>query len=375
MSGAKNSRCTPTIHSNLDAELHIQEATGWLLRAQDFGPDRGVSYGAEFGSGFLPSYPETTGYIICTLLALAENYGKNEYLTRAIEMGKWESDIQLSTGAVMGGMFNADPTPAVFNTGMVLLGWSTLYEVTREEVFRMSAQRAGNWLLEMQEANGNWIRGNSQFASAGSTVYNVKAAWGLARLGQVLQCEEFISGAVRNAEFALSKQLPNGWFADCCLDDAERPLLHTIAYTMQGLVGIGKITNRPDFLEAASRTAESLVNLMDENGFIPGSIRRDFTGAVSWCCLTGTAQTSIVWSELERLGGKKIFAEASERANRYLMARHDISSSDPSIRGGLAGSWPVSGRYGRFKILNWATKFFIDALLIRMHPGASKFLA
>jgi hypothetical protein len=48
------------------------------------------------------------------------------------------------------------------------------------------------------------------------------------------------------------------------------------------------------------------------------------------------------------------------------MARHDISSPDPTIRGGLAGSWPVSGEYGQYRILNWATKFFADALLVRI---------
>ena len=48
------------------------------------------------------------------------------------------------------------------------------------------------------------------------------------------------------------------------------------------------------------------------------------------------------------------------------MARHDISSSDPCIRGGLAGSWPVWAPYGKFRILNWATKFLSDALLLRI---------
>ena len=52
-----------------------------------------------------------------------------------------------------------------------------------------------------------------------------------------------------------------------------------------------------------------------------------------------------------------------ERLNRYLMARHDITNANPAIRGGVAGSWPVGGDYGRFKVLNWATKFFLDSLL------------
>src|SRR5271167_2159158 len=117
-----------SIHSNLDPGLHLREAAAWLMRAQDFGSDRGVSYGARFGEGFLPSYPETTGYIISTFLDLAKHYNNSEYRQRAVEMGDWESAIQMSSGAVMGGVYNTSPTPAIFNTGMVLLGWTALFK-------------------------------------------------------------------------------------------------------------------------------------------------------------------------------------------------------------------------------------------------------
>jgi hypothetical protein len=89
----------------------------------------------------------------------------------------------------------------------------------------------------------------------------------------------------------------------------------------------------------------------------------DFSGAVTWCCLTGSAQTSLVLSKLAAHTGDSRYREGARRINRYLMARHDISSPDPAIRGGLAGSWPVDGDYGRLMVLNWATKFLIDALL------------
>jgi hypothetical protein len=354
-----------SLHSNLDPALHLREAAGWLVRAQDHGTDRGFSYGTAFGEGFLPSYPETTGYIICTFLDLAEFYRDDEYERRAIEAGDWESAIQMPSGAVMGGMYTQNPTAAIFNTGMVLLGWASLYRRTGSDRFAQSGSRAGQWLLDMQEPDGNWIRGNSQFANPTSTVYNVKAAWGLASMGAALGRKDFIRSAVRNAEFAVSRQQRNGWFADCSLDDPARPLLHTIAYTMQGLIGIGRIANRSDLIDAAERTATAVRRLMNSDGFIPGRIDRDFAGSCDWSCLTGTAQTSIVWSELERLRGDKSYGAAAELANRYLMARHDIDNPDPSIRGGLAGSWPVWAPYGQYRILNWATKFFADALLMR----------
>ena len=133
---------------------------------------------------------------------------------------------------------------------------------------------------------------------------------------------------------------------------------------MQGLIGIGVITKRADFLDGAVRTADSLMRLMDKDGFIPGCIGADFRGTVDWCCLTGTAQSAIVWGRLFQLTGKPAYREAMHRANLYLMRRHDIDNPDPRLRGGIPGSWPVSGDYGRLKILNWATNFFVEGLLL-----------
>lgn len=347
---------------DLDLERHLQEAIAWLKRAQDTGTDRGVSYGVVFGQDFDVSYPETTGYICQTFVEQERLTGDTDLLDRAVAMADWEIAVQLPTGAVMGGKFNLEPTPAVFNTGMVLLGWSALVHRTGEERFKQAARRASDWLVSIQELDGTWIRGHSQFATPGMTLYNVKAAWGLCEAGYALGEERYISAALRNAESCLSRQWPNGWLPDCCLSDAYAPLLHTLAYAMQGLLGIGNLTNRRDLIEGARLLADAEIGIMHADGFLPGRQREDFSAAVDWCCLTGSAQTSIVWSELYSLTGDEKYRTALHQVNRYLMARHDIRNPDVRLRGGVAGSWPVWGDYGRLSILNWATKFFVDAL-------------
>jgi hypothetical protein len=332
-------------HSNFDVECHIREAADWLRRAQDYGNDRGFSYGVKFGGGFLESYPETTGYIIPTFLKLADAYGNEEFALRAVEAGDWEIAVQMECGAVMGGRVSQSPTPAVFNTGQVLLGWAALAGRTGEGRFLEAGRRAADWLVSVQEPDGAWRRGNSQFANSEASV------------------DRYVKAAVKNAEFAVTRQLPNGWFLECCLTDPQRPLLHTVAYTMQGLLELGLLEKRDDFVDAARKTADCLVDVLRADGFLAGRLNPDFSDAVDWCCLTGSAQTSIVFTELGRLTGQLRYREAARRINRYLMARHDIFSHDPVIRGGLAGSWPVWGDYGQFMVLNWATKFLIDALL------------
>src|SRR5689334_22875254 len=57
-----------------ETQTRVQAAVDWLLRAQDSSPDDGVSFGffpchtSGTFNGWRPSYPETTGYVIPSLL-------------------------------------------------------------------------------------------------------------------------------------------------------------------------------------------------------------------------------------------------------------------------------------------------------------------
>jgi len=356
--------------NDLDRDRHLAAAMAWLKRAQDAGTDRGVSYGVRFGEDFDVSYPETTGYICRTFVEQSELSGDRELLQRAAEMGDWEIAIQMPEGAVMGGKFNREQTPAVFNTGMVLFGWSALIHSTGEQRFKAAARRAMDWLLSLQEPEGNWIRGHSQFALPGASLYNVYAAAGLCEAGVALGDERCVQAAIRNAEFCVSRQHANGWFPDCCIYNAQQPLLHTLAYTTQGLIAIGRLTRRSDFIEAARRTADAEVRILREDGYLPGLQTQTFEAAANWCCLTGSAQTSIVFSELYSLTGEEAYRQCARTVNRYLMARHDIRNPDLRLRGGLPGSWPVTGPYGRLAVLNWATKYLVDALSLEARAAS-----
>ncbi|HXY20018.1 MAG TPA: hypothetical protein VEH83_08495 [Gemmatimonadales bacterium] len=351
------------LHDDLDVETHLREAAAWIARAQDSGADDGVAYGTRFGGSFLPSYPETTGYIIPTFLRLAHAWNDGSFRERAARMGDWEIAIQMREGAVMGGMANDEPSPAVFNTGQVLQGWAALARETGEARYVAAGRRAAEWLVGIQEPDGNWRAGNSRFANPNTTLYNTMTAWGLYAMGEAAGEERFRRAALRNAGYACSRQAPNGWFPDCCLSDPARPLLHTIAYAMQGLLELGLMSGDDSLVAAARRTADGLLGVLRPDGWLPGRLLPDFSAAVRWSCLTGSAQTSIVLSKLAARTGEPRYRDAARLLNRFLMARHDVSSREPAIRGGLAGSWPVHGEYGRLMVLNWATKFLIDALL------------
>ena len=197
-----------------------------------------------------------------------------------------------------------------------------------------------------------------------ATVYNTRVAWALAWFGSLVGNEDFVEAALRNAEYALDRQLENGWFGDCCLDDPQRPLVHTLAYAARGLWELGVLLDRDDLADAGRKTVEALLGATSEDGFLAGRFDRDFRPSVRWCCMTGSAQTAIILAKLHLRTRDPRHLEGARRLVSYVMRHHDVISEVARIRGGVTGSWPISGDYGRFRMLNWATKFFLDACLL-----------
>jgi DUF1680 family protein len=357
-------------------EDHLAATMDWLCRAQDATPDAGVSRSyvlrympSHKRSGWLASYPETTGYIIPTFFAYAALTGKDEYFERAIRMAHWEAEVQMECGAVQGGVIDFPPTPAIFNTGQVLFGLVAAYKETGKETFRDAAKRGADFLVATMDPDGAWRRHGSQYARHGVNVYDARTAWGLLDAYGITNFLAHRDAVYRNLEFVLTKQRPNGWFEECCLDDNTRPLLHTIAYTIEGLFEAGLALGEQRFQTAAQLAADALLAKQRPDGSLAGRLDQDWNDAAAWSCLTGDAQIAIVWLRLHETTGDRRYLRAAERMNRYLSSTQDLSARDPGIRGGIKGSQPIWGGYGAFEYLNWAAKFFADALMLEIRRG------
>lgn len=360
-------------------DRHLRAVMEWLCRAQDACDGGGVSrsyslrYLKSHGrAGWLAAYPETTGYIIPTFFDYAALTGDAGYRERAVRMAEWEVKVQMECGAVQGGVIDFPPTAAVFNTGQVLFGWARAFRETGRETFRRAAARAADFLVEAQDRDGAWRRHGSRYARSGVNLYDVRTAWGLAEAARVTADPRHREAAVRNLDYALTRQRPNGWFEDCGLD--EDPLLHTFAYTMEGFLEAGALLDRPRYVGAARRAADALLARQRADGSLAGCYDAAWRATVRWSCLTGDAQTAIVWFRLHELTGELKYLEAAQRLNRYVMATQDLSAKDPGIHGAIKGSHPIWGTYAPYEYLNWAAKFLADALMIeqrlagRIHP-------
>ena len=350
---------------------HLEETAAWLRRAQDSSPDGGVSRAykgathAGYGPyGWQPSYPETTGYIIPTFCALADCFENDDFVMRALKMADWEIDIQMDSGAVMGSVVTAPPSPAVFNTGQVIFGWLEAWKRSGQAKYLTSAVRAGDFLVSVQDKDGTWSRGDSKFALKGATTYNTRVAWALIELGLAAATERFIEAGRRNILHAVSKQRNNGWFADNCLNDPERPLLHTIAYATRGVIESALLLSNEEFLAAGIRTLEALLTCQRTDGGIPGRLTQDWRSAADWDCVTGDAQVAVAWLRAHAITGERKYRQAARAAIDFVKRTQNLDHPNPGFRGGVKGSFPFDGPYGQFEMLNWAAKFFCDALMM-----------
>ena len=126
----------------------------WIGRAQDCSATRdgGVARDYHVAKGWASSYPETTGYIVPTMLA----FGDASSIERARRMLDWLCAIQLDDGGFQGGKIDARPVQAVtFNTGQILIGLAIGAATLGDEKYVKAMHGAARFLREF--AGRRWM--------------------------------------------------------------------------------------------------------------------------------------------------------------------------------------------------------------------------
>jgi len=344
----------------------------WLARAQDRAGGAGLAAGYSYKRGWLPPYPETTGYAIPTFLAWARASGSGEAVDRARRMGAWELEIQRPEGGVPGGMGVGDE-PVVFNTGQVLLGWLALHRATGEARWLEAAVRAGDWLAGVQEADGRWERYTYRGVPH---AYHTRVAWALLELEARAELGRHGPAAARQVAWALTAARPNGWLEHMAFHPDEAAFTHTVAYTYRGLLEAaphlsGDLGRRAGAV--AERAALHLLRRFELGKTHPeglpvypsATLDERWRGGDGYSCLTGNVQIALIWMRLYARQGDGRYLNAALKAVDQVKARQALGTGNADVRGAVPGSHPVWGYYLRLAFPNWAAKFFADALILQ----------
>jgi uncharacterized protein YyaL (SSP411 family) len=320
-----------------------------------------VSAGWSFEDGWLPSYPETTGYIIETFLAAARILNRPELDARAGRMVDWELSIQLADGAFPGHFGEEGSHPVVFNTGQIMHGLIAGYTQMGREACLEAAVRAGRWLERQQDDDGCWRKSEHNNIPH---VYNTRAAWALLTTGLLAAEKGLVGAAKRNLDWALKRRTPSNWFSGNSFKLEKPPFTHTIAYAMRGFLESGVLLADERYLQAAMGVGQGLAGAQRQDGWLAGTYLDGWQSNERYCCLTGLAQMSLNWIRLSQVSGDASFRNNAGAGIAFLKASQKLDDKEEFVRGGIAGSVPIWGDYSRFEYPNWAAKFFCDALMM-----------
>ncbi len=224
----------------------IREGVAWLCQAQDNSAshDGGVARHYSLVNGWATSYPETTGYIVPTMLDYARRYADSNARDRASRMLDWLVAIQMPGGGFQGGLIDSVPrVPVTFNTGQILIGLAAGVEEFGDK-YRPPMEMAARWLADSLDPDGCWRKHPTPFAAPGEKAYETHVSWGLFEAERMAPGKGFGDAGLRNVRWALTKQHDNGWFGDNCLTDPTHPLTHTIGYVLRGVVEAYQIERR-----------------------------------------------------------------------------------------------------------------------------------
>jgi hypothetical protein len=344
-------------------ERHLIATAAWI----DHGRGGSCAYYSPV-MGWSRPYPETTGYLIPTLIGIGRVLRSFEGEERAIALGSWLLDIQRADGAWHGGVHppKKDPRPSVFNTAQVLRGLVALHDLTAEQRWLDAAARATRWLASGVGTDGLWAA--RDYRAAGTPSYYTYAASPMLEVARRIDDDGLRGVAVRVLHEIRTRRRPNGTFGRWAFSATGAAFTHTIAYTLQGFLEAAQILGDwAAYGEPVEEALDELARIAAKvGGQLPGKLDDDWAPAARYVCLTGNAQVALCLLDWNERQPDSRLVVAADALVGFVCSNQRLGSPLTGVKGAAAGSAPLWGRYMTLRYPNWAAKYLCDAL-IRLH--------
>jgi len=266
-------------------------------------------------SGYADAYPEVTGYLVPTLL----RYGEREFATRLV---RWLLCIQRADGSYA----SSEGLPYVFDTGQVLRG--LLAPEGPVPGTLEASRRAASYILSQMVGGGR--KGfRTCYSGAIPESVHLYVLPPLLQAAEVLHEPQYRVAAERCLQYYLTQK-----------DTLQvRNLTHFLGYELEALIELDRTDMAKPLLDALRGEQAS-----------DGSVRG--LPNAPWVCTPGLAQLALCWYKIgDRCTGDKAMDWLDE---------HQTPS------GGFRGSYGPKASYFSNVELSWATKFYLDAHMLRL---------
>lgn len=330
-------------------EHKTDAALAWLRKSFAATGEQGSAHSWHPLLGWAKAYPETTGYLIETLLAYAAVKQDDSLKKLALDSAIWLDRIQLPSGAFPG-LLAGNTKPSVFNTSQILFAAPQL----------SAPEKAIAWLLSVLESDGSW----QQFAFVPGFVptYYTRAVWGILQANKTVQNTAVEPLMQQALHFYAARFLPNGAVRDWGFHPGTAAFTHTIAYTLEGFWEAATYLKEPAMLDKTIHAVERLLKERKRTGRTAGRYDEKWQGDYSFVCVTGNCQLSLLCHKIWKRTGDQQFLDGAIAFLKEVMECQSTGANKNSF-GAFPGSVPRWGAYLPFRYPNWSVKFFLDAML------------
>lgn len=352
-----------------DDTRHMESILTWYQKASQLSNDGGIpmwidlyKYSKDNFLTIEPSFPETSGYILTSLIFYDRSFGKKSQCELINNILQYLLKVQGMDGSFSN--VYGDPRPLAFDTGQALTGLVSYYKyVNTDKSVKESIEKAADWMADSIMSSGEYKL---------NTVYNKNRAYyaqatnGLVQAGLLFGQERWLSSAKRNSEYIYSLYSGATWFDKFSFEDGASQNLHGIAYTLRGMLDLGRFLNEDKYLEAVFNCLDRLLlNTKDRLLKYPGYFKFDFVPVGSYSSPTGMSQLAIVLYIAATIKSDPTYKNFADRLVDQVKNYHFDGFTEKMLNGLLPGSWPVYGPYAHASLPNWPAKFFLDALIVK----------
>ena len=354
-------------------DAYLTAVVDWVGRAQDAWPGGGVSSRYDLRARrFLTPYPETTGYLIPSMLDVSRRRGDAAPADRCRRAADWLVRRQAADGSVDCG-FTDESAPAdervviLFDCGAILQGFVAMYQHTRADVYATAAARLAQFLVDRQRPGGDW---NELLYLPYFGSHNALVAYALIAAGKALNRVDFVESGMKCLDAIRPNILSNGFIKGChftASPTGTSAFLQPLAYTVEGFFRSGVLLNRDDYLDAAAVTLRKLQRRFEiDRAMLASHYDEQWRPASQYSALDADCQIAMLWFLLSQASGDLRFANSALKMMDLIRGRIDMTTSHDGVRGGVPGSFPIQGDNQRHTCINWAAKYFIDASLLEL---------
>ena len=336
----------------------LDELLAWVESSFAANDNKGSSAYQNILGHWSSPYPETSGYLIPTLLKARRHSNNDHYVDLALEQVSYFEDLSNVSGAIScprnGGR------ALFFDNAQILLGLNSLYNVRQDTRIKMMCENIYLWLISCIDNEGKVDNGN--FKKDYTPSYYARAVWAIIKYEKD-HAKQHSDGSLALLNYCYSLMNENYSFQDWSFDGNASGLSHTIAYTMRGLWESSILLERKDISQSIISSVSWMHNVLIPNKDynLYGSFDTRWSADTSFVCSAGSSQLALLSLIIYKHTGRqdvlknldKIIVPVLNSSTRLLLRKHRA----------IPSSIPVWQKYQRFRFTNWTQKFVIDFIL------------